>query len=61
MSNDDKIQVKLKSPKLKNNPNVRLNKLNNIEFNLNIPPLQSVDLIIKYKIEYPRSKDIEYL
>ena len=61
MSNDDKIQVKLSEPVIKNNPNVRLNKLNNIEFNLNIPPLQSVDLLIKYKFKYPRNKDIEFL
>ena len=60
MSNDDKIQVKLSEPVIKNNPNVRLNKLNNIEFDLNLAPSKTVELVIKYSIEYQADQDIEF-
>jgi hypothetical protein len=60
LSNDDKIQVKLSEPVIKNNPNVRLNKLNNIEFDLNLAPSKTVELVIKYSIEYQADQDIEF-
>ncbi len=60
MSNDDKIQVKLSEPVIKNNPNVRLNKLNNLEFDLNLAPSKTVELVIKYSIEYQADQDIEF-
>lgn len=60
LSNDDKIQVKLSEPVIKNNPNVRLNKLNNLEFDLNLAPSKTVELVIKYSIEYQADQDIEF-
>ena len=60
MSNDEKIQVKLSEPVIKNNPNVRLNKLNNLEFDLNLAPSKTVELVIKYSIEYQADQDIEF-
>ena len=40
--------MKLIEPSLKNNSNVRLNKLNNLEFDLNLAPLKSEELVIKF-------------
>ena len=61
MSNDDKIQVKLSEPQInKNNPNIRINKLNNIEFDLNIPSGKTEELVIKYSVEHPTGKEIEF-
>ena len=61
MSNDDKIQVKLSEPLInKNNPNVRLNKLNNIEFDLSLAPSKTVELVIKYSIEHQADQEIEF-
>jgi hypothetical protein len=60
LSNDDKIQVKLLEPVLKNNPNVHLNKKNNLEFDLTVPPLKTEEILIKYNIEYHADQEIDF-
>ena len=47
-------------PSIKNNVAVKLNKLNNIEFDLNLPPNKSQEITIKYSIEHPSDKDIDF-
>ncbi len=60
LSNDDKIHVKLLEPSLKNNPIVKLNKANNIEFDLSLTPNKSQEITIKYSIEHPSDKEIDF-
>ena len=60
LTNDEKITVKLIEPVLKNNQNVKLNKSNNIEFNLVIPSSKTEELKIKYSIDHPADKEIEF-
>ena len=60
LSNDEKIQVKLLEPVLKNNPSVRLNKMNNLEFNLTLPALKTEEIVIKYNIEYHADQEIDF-
>ena len=60
LTNDEKITVKLIEPVLKNNQNVKLNKSNNIEFNLIIPSSKTEELKIKYSIDHPADKEIEF-
>jgi uncharacterized protein (TIGR02231 family) len=59
-SNDDKIKVNLLEPQLKNAQNVKLNKSNNLEFDLNIPSGKQEDLTIKYTIEHAPNEEIEF-
>ena len=60
LSNDEKIQVKLIEPSLKNNANVKLNKSNNIEFNLILAPAKTEELVIKYSIEHQADIEIDF-
>lgn len=60
MSCDEKIQVKLIEPNIKNNPNIRLNKMNNIEFELNLPSMKAEEILIKYNVEYHSDQEIEF-
>ena len=60
LSNDEKIQVKLIEPSLKNNSNVRLNKLNNLEFDLNLPPSKTEEIVIKYTVEHQVDLEIQF-
>ena len=52
--------MKLIEPSLKNNSNVRLNKLNNLEFDLNLAPLKSEELVIKYTIEHQADLEVDF-
>lgn len=60
LSSDDKIQVKLLEPNLKNNSNIKLNKENNLEFYLEILSGKSEEITIKYTIESPFGKEIQF-
>ena len=60
LSTDDKIQVKLVEPQLKNSANVKLNKANNLEFDLNIPSGKQEDIVIKYTVEHAPTEEIEF-
>jgi hypothetical protein len=60
LSCDEKIQVKLIEPNIKNNPNIRLNKMNNIEFELNLPSMKAEEILIKYNVEYHSDQEIEF-
>lgn len=60
LSNDDKIQVKLLEPVIKKDAtNIRINKQNNLEFDLNIPSGKTEEIHIKYTIDHPSDKEIE--
>lgn len=61
LSNDDKIHVKLLEPNLKTAANVKLNKANNIEFELSLAPNKTEEIQIKYTIDYPADKEIEFV
>ena len=64
--NTNKVHVKLIEPVLKKHKekdkgvNVRLNKDNNLEFNLNIESQKSELIMVKYKIEQPSEQGIEF-
>ena len=61
MSDNEKIQVKLIEPDIKNKTNnIRINKSNNLEFDLDIENGKTEDINIKYSIEYPANKQIEF-
>jgi len=60
LSNDDKIQVKLIEPVIKkDSTSIKINKVNNLEFDLNIPSGKTEEITIKYAIEHPSDKEIE--
>lgn len=60
LSNDEKIQVKLIEPIIKKDAtNIRINKQNNLEFDLNIPSGKTEEITIKYSIDHPVDKEIE--
>lgn len=61
LSNDEKIQVKLIEPDLKKATNVKLNKQNNLEFELNIPGGKKEEITIKYSVDHPSDKEIEFI
>ena len=52
--------VKLLEPVIKNNPNIRLNKLNYIEFECKIASGKTEELVIKYTIEHLVDQEIDY-
>jgi hypothetical protein len=52
--------VKLLEPSLKNNTNAKLNKSNNIEFNLILAPSKTEELVIKYIIEHHADLEIDF-
>ena len=60
LSNNEKINVKLIEPNLKNSPIVKLNKQNNLEFDLKIAANKIEELVIKYSIEHPANETIEF-
>lgn len=60
LSSDDKIQVKLIEPVIKSSSNVQINKMNNITFDLNIPPLKTEEIVIKYNIENHSDQEIDF-
>ncbi|CAF1033344.1 unnamed protein product [Brachionus calyciflorus] len=60
LSTDEKIQVKLIEPDLKKHSNIRLNKSNNLEFDLEIEPSKKEEITIKYTIDSPSDKDIDF-
>ena len=61
LSDNEKIQVKLIEPDIKNKTNnIRLNKSNNLEFDLDIENGKTEEINIKYSIEYPANKQIEF-
>ena len=39
---------------------VKLNKLNNLEFDLQIPSGKKEELLIKYYVEHPSSEEIDF-
>ena len=60
LSNDEKIQVKLLEPVVKKDSTwIRINKQNNIEFDLNLPSGKTEEITIKYSIDHPADKEIE--
>lgn len=64
LSNDDKVHVKLLEPaikKEKSGANIRINKKNNLEFNLSIETGKTEEITIKYTIEHPSDKEIEII
>ena len=61
LSNDDKINVKLIEPNLKLAQNVKLNKSNNLEFDLILAANKTEEITIKYTIDYPADKEIEFI
>lgn len=60
LSNDDKINVKLLEPNMKANANVKLNKSNNLEFDLNLAANKTEEVTIKYSIDHPSDKEVEF-
>jgi len=50
----------LLEPVLKNNSNVKLNKSNNLEFELQMAPNKTEEITIKYTVDYPYEKEIEF-
>ena len=52
--------MKLLKPSLKNNTNAKLNKSNNIEFNLILAPSKTEELVIKYIIEHHADLEIDF-
>jgi uncharacterized protein (TIGR02231 family) len=60
LSNDDKIKVNLVEPSLKNNSVVKLNKQNNLEYELAIGASKTETIQIKYTIDHPSDKEIEF-
>ncbi|CAF0996475.1 unnamed protein product [Brachionus calyciflorus] len=60
MSSDEKIQVKLSEPNLKNQNNVKMNKNNVLEFELDLNSGEKDEILIKYSIEYPSDRIIEF-
>jgi hypothetical protein len=61
VSNDNRIQVKLVEPILRNASNVKLNRQNNLEFYLNMPASKTQEVAIKYTIEHPADDEIEFI
>jgi uncharacterized protein (TIGR02231 family) len=61
LSNDEKIQVKLQEPLLKNVQNIKLNKSNNLEYDLKIPAGKQEEIVIKYSIENLANQEIEFI
>ena len=62
LSNNENIQVKLSEPSLKNNSqNVKLNKSNNLEFNLKIDAGKKEEVTIKYSIENSTNGELEFI
>lgn len=60
LSNNEKIQVKLSEPQLKNSQNVKLNKSNNLEFNLNIDAGKKEEVTVKYSIENSTNSELKF-
>jgi uncharacterized protein (TIGR02231 family) len=60
LSNNEQIQVKLSEPQLKNSQNVKLNKSNNLEFNLNIDAGKKEEVTVKYSIENSTNSELEF-
>ena len=60
LSNNEQIQVKLSEPTLKNSQNVKLNKSNNLEFNLNIDSGKKEEIAVKYSIENSTNGELEF-
>lgn len=50
LSNDDKLNVKLLEPNLKQEKNVKINKQNNLEFDVTLNSASEKELKIKYVI-----------
>jgi hypothetical protein len=59
-SNNDMIVVKLAEPVLKNNSNVKINKDRNLEFDLSIAASAVEKVTVKYTIEYPSERQIDF-
>ena len=60
MSNDDKIKVNLVEPAIKkDSTSIRINKQNNLEFDLNLASGKTEEITIKYSIDHPSDKEIE--
>ncbi|RNA22167.1 hypothetical protein BpHYR1_054533 [Brachionus plicatilis] len=55
-----KTNLKAYKPNLKNHPNIKLNKENNLEFRLKIQPNKMEELSIKYLIECSSHKEIQF-
>ena len=54
------LKVKLIEPVLKNNPHVKLNKDNNLEFELTLNANKTEEVTIKYSVDHPGDKEIEF-
>ena len=52
--------MKLIEPVLKNNPHVKLNKDNNLEFELTLNANKTEEVTIKYSVDHPGDKEIEF-
>jgi hypothetical protein len=54
--------VKLIEPALKgaNNNNIKMNKLNNLEFDLEIASGKTEEITIKYSVEHAVDHDVEF-
>ena len=60
LSNDENIQVNLIEPVIKkDSKRIRINKQNNLEFELNIPSGKTEEISIKYSIDHPSDKEID--
>lgn len=60
-STDERVQVRLLEPVLvKNQNSVRLNKANNLEFDLDLAAEKTDEVLIKYTIESPSNCDLEF-
>ena len=60
LSSDEKVKVKLLEPVIKKDSNIRLNKSNNLEFDLIIESGKKEEITIKYLIEHPSDKQVEF-
>ncbi len=60
LSNDDKIKINLIEPSVKNNSMVKLNKQNNLEYDLAIAAGKTETITIKYSIDHPSDKEVEF-
>ena len=54
------MKVKLIEPNIKNTSSIRLNKMNNLEFDLNLAANKKEDVTIKYTVDHPSDKEVEF-
>jgi uncharacterized protein (TIGR02231 family) len=60
LSADEKVKVTLLEPTIKNSQSIKINQENNLEFDLKIEAGKTINIKVKYSIDYPIQEDIEF-